>query len=129
MRFQEGDWLRWSTPTSVKEGEVILSRGPSMVVRWLSGEEQVFPIYALYVQSGGDRMVRIQRPKEASRIERDIVAGRMTIRRTAASLGVTPKRVRAMLRAGTLRGTQREGKWISVDAESVANLNRSKTST
>ena len=115
MRFQEGDWLRWSTPTSVKEGEVILSRGPSMVVRWLSGEEQVFPIYALYVQSGGDRMVRIQRPKEASRIERDRARGVMSVRRAAASLGVSPKRVRAMLRGGQLRGHQKDGKWVSVE--------------
>jgi len=118
MRFQEGDWLRWSTPTSVKEGEVILSKGPSMVVRWLSGEEQVFPIYALYVQSHrgvGDRMVRIQRPKEASRIERDRAHGVMSVRRAAASLGVSPKRVRAMIRSGQLKGVQRDGKWVSVE--------------
>lgn len=120
MRFHEGDWLRWSTPTSVKEGEVIYSRGPSMIVRWMSGEEQVFPVYDLYLHGyaatrGIDRMERIERPKEASRIERDRARGVMSVRRAAASLGVSPKRVRAMLRAGQLTGRQRDGKWVSVE--------------
>jgi len=116
-RFRPGDWLRWSTPTSVKEGEVTATSGPSMVVRWLSGEEQVFPIYDIYVQSHvgvGDRMVRIERPKEASRIARDIQNNVMSVKRAAASLGVTPKRVRAMLRSGQLHGIQEGGKWKSV---------------
>jgi hypothetical protein len=118
MKFRPGDWLRWSTPTSVKEGEVIAASGPSMVVRWLSGEEQTFPIYDIYVQSHvgvGDRMVRIERPKEASRIERDRARGVMSVRRAAASLGVSPKRVRAMIRSGQLKGVQKEGKWVSVE--------------
>jgi hypothetical protein len=110
--------LRWSTPTSVKEGEVVHADGPSLVVRWLSGEEQVFPIYDMYVRphlGQGASMERIQRPKGASRIERDAARGVMSVRRAAASLGVSPKRVRAMLRSGQLRGQHRDGKWVSVE--------------
>lgn len=118
MKFSEGDWLRWSTLQSVKEGQVMTARGPSIVVRWLSGEEQVFPVYEGYVRPhrvGDARMERIERPKEASRIERDRRRGVMSVKRAAATLGVTPKRVRAMLRSGQLTGHQQDGKWVSVD--------------
>lgn len=117
-KFTEGEWIRWSTHDMLKEGQVVSAIGPSLVVRWLSGEEQVFPIYEQYVPPralGEGRMVRIEKPKEASRIERDIKRGRMSVQRAASSLGTTPKRVRAMLRAGQLRGHQTDGKWTHVE--------------
>lgn len=113
MRPRVGQWVQWQTDSSVKRGEVIQVEDPSFVVRWLDGEEQVFPVieYALAMS----HWAPIQRPKEASRIERDRRKGVMSITRAAASLGTTPKRVRAMLRSGQLRGEQRDGRWVSVE--------------
>ena len=116
--FERGDWLRWTTHDIAKEGEVVRVDGPSLVVRWMSGERQVFPIYEQYVPpraAGEGRMVHIERPREASRIERDRRRGVMSVRRAAATLGVSPKRVRAMLRSGQLRGVQTDGKWTHVE--------------
>lgn len=122
--FSQGDWIRWSTPNQVREGRVVRVAGPSLVVEWLGGEEQVFPVVEGYLPPycGDARMERIGRPKEASRIERDTRKGRMSVARAAAILGTTPKRTRAMLRSGQLRGTKEGGKWTSVDAESVVKL-------
>lgn len=118
--FQVGEWIQWTTPHQVKRGEVILSKGVSLVVRWLGGDEQVFPNIEVYTDRSitrDSRMDRIERPKEASRIERERKRGVMSITRAAATLGVTPKRVRAMLRGGQLQGEQRDGKWVSVDLQ------------
>lgn len=115
--FSVGHWIQWSTPHQVKRGEVIVSEGCSIVVRWLGGEEQVFPNIEGYVDRSitrDTRMELIERPKEANRIERERKRGVMSITRAAATLGVTPKRVRAMLRSGQLEGVQKEGKWMSV---------------
>lgn len=120
ITFNEGDWIRWSTPHQVKEGLVVRAAGPSLVVRWLGGEEQVFPVIEGYVGPyalGDARMFRIERPREANRIERDTRRGHMSVARAAAILGTSPKRVRAMLRAGQLQGEQQEGKWVSVDLD------------
>ena len=117
--FSKGDWIQWSTEFAVKRGEVIFSRGPSIIVRWLGGAEQVFPVIEGYVAgpyAASSRMVHIPRPKEATRIERESRKGIMSVQRAAASLGTTPKRVRAMLRSGQLQGQQNdEGKWVSVE--------------
>ncbi len=90
-----------------------------MVVRWLDGEEQVFPFIESYVppRGGGphSRMEIIERPKEASRIERESRKGIMSVARAASTLGTTPKRIRAMLRSGQLSGEQKQGKWVSVE--------------
>jgi hypothetical protein len=86
-----------------------------MIVRWLDGSEQVFPVVEYAARTASSRMEVTQRPREASRIERDIKHGRMSVQRAASALGTTPKRVRAMLRAGQLHGSQREGKWVEVD--------------
>jgi hypothetical protein len=118
--FNTGDWIQWSTHERVKRGEIVRVAGPSLVVRWLDGEEQVFPVVEAYVGPyalGDARMVVIERPKEASRIEREIKADRMGIARAASVLGTSPKRVRAMLRGGQLQGVRKDGKWVSVDLE------------
>jgi hypothetical protein len=99
-----------------------VSEGPSIEVEWLGGDRQVFPVVEGYVRGehnrlAYDRMVTIERPKEASRIERETRKGVMSVQRAAASLGVTPKRVRAMLRSGQLQGNQKEGKWVSVELQ------------
>lgn len=116
--FSEGEWIQWSTPHHVKRGQVVRVSGPSMVVRWLDGEEQVFPVIEAYVGPyalGDARMVRIERPKEASRIARDAKRGVTSVHAAASILGTTPKRIRAMLRSGQLMGHQEEGKWVSVE--------------
>lgn len=118
--FKPGDWILWTAEFTAKRGEVLESRGPSLVVRWLGGEEQVFPVIEGYVRgpyASSSRMERIERPKEANRIARETRNGVMSISRAAAILGTTPKRVRAMLRAGQLQGVQRDGKWVSVDLD------------
>lgn len=114
--FRVGQWILWQTENSAKRGQVVLSEGPSIVVKWLGGEEQVFPLVWPYTSSSsGARMSVIERPEEASRIERDESHGRMSVRRAASILGTTPKRVRAMLRDGQLRGVRSDGKWTEVD--------------
>lgn len=111
--FSEGQWVRWTTESQSKQGQVITIVGVSFIVRWLDGSEQVFPV-AEYARAS---MEIIERPREASRIERDRRKGVMSISRAAATLGTTPKRVRAMLREGKLEGEQRDGKWISVELD------------
>lgn len=115
--FQVGQWVQWSTFEKVRRGEVITSEGPSIVVRWLDGEEQVFPMteHLIGALDFEGNMTVIQRPREASRIARESSKGIMSIARAASTLGTTPKRVRAMLRAGQLQGVQHEGKWVSVE--------------
>lgn len=118
--YQPGEWIQWSTPHHVKRGEVIVSEGCSIVVRWLGGDEQVFPNIEGYLDRSiarDSRMDLIERPKEASRIERETKRGVMSITRAAATLGVTPKRIRAMLRSGQLEGVRQDGKWVSVALE------------
>jgi hypothetical protein len=84
-------------------------------VRWLDGSEQVFPVVEYADRPHSSRMDVIERPKEASRIERDRKRGVMSVQRAASALGTSPKRVRAMLRAGQLQGSQQGGKWVSVE--------------
>jgi hypothetical protein len=125
--FHEGDWIQWSTPDQVKQGEILLSSGPSIVVRWLGGGEQVFPVVEGYSHpygGGAYRMERIPRPRGASRIEREQRAGRMSVARASAILGVDQKRIRTMLRSGKLRGVQTDGKWTGVNAQDVEALER-----
>ena len=127
MNFTVGDWVRWTTPTQVKDGRVVRASGPSLEVEWLGGDRQVFPVTEGYYPpyGGGEhRLDHIPRPPKASVIERDIARDHMGIARAAATLGTTPKRVRAMLRAGQLQGTQEGGRWTSVDAGSVKRLSR-----
>lgn len=118
--FTEGQWVQWSTHERVKRGEVVRVAGPSIVVRWLDGEEQVFPVVEGYVRgpyASSSLMVVIERPKEATRIEREAKRGVTSIARAASILGTSPKRVRALLRAGQLEGVKRNGKWVSVELE------------
>lgn len=113
--FQVGQWIQWTTESHVKRGQVVVSQGPSLIVEWLGGDRQVFPVVEYIGGGPHTRMEVIERPKEASRIERETRKGVMSVQRAAATLGVTPKRVRAMLRAGQLEGSQKEGKWTSVN--------------
>lgn len=116
--FKVGQWVRWVTLEHVKEGLVVESAGPSIVVDWVGGERQVFPVverfFAPY-RSLGESMEVIQRPKNALRIEREVKRGQMSVARAAAVLGIDQKRVRARLRAGTLKGVRQDGKWVSVE--------------
>lgn len=116
--FIQGEWIQWSTHERVKRGQVVKASGPSIVVRWLDGEEQVFPVVEGYVRgpyASSSRMVVIERPKEASRIERESKRGVTSIARAASILGTTPKRIRAMIRSGQLEGVKKDGKWVSVE--------------
>lgn len=121
-QIEVGDWIRWRTPTQVKEGQVILAEWPSLGVEWLGGGTQVFPYIEGY--SSDDRreyaMVVIPRPQGAAGIERDVQRGIMSVKRAAALLGTTRKQIRAWLRNGTLSGIQdAQGRWVSVDQKGV----------
>lgn len=117
--FRVGHWIQWTTEHQIKRGEVIFSGGVSLIIRWLDGEEQVFPSVEHYYDTDfaarNARMEIIERPREASRIEREAKRGVMSVSRAASALGTTPKRVRAMLRSGQLKGVSKDGKWVSVD--------------
>lgn len=115
--FRVGQWLLWTTHGQIKQGQVVLTKGCSMIMRWLDGSEQVFPVVEYARRTESSRLDVIERPREASRIERDARRDVMSVQRAASILGTTPKRVRAMLRSGQLKGQQREGKWVSVDLE------------
>lgn len=115
--FHTGQWLLWTTHGLVKRGQVVKTQGCSMIVRWLDGSEQVFPVVEYAHRTESSRLDVIQRPKEALRVERDVHRDVMSVSRAASILGTTPKRVRAMLRSGQLQGTQQDGKWVSVDLE------------
>jgi hypothetical protein len=94
-----------------------MTKGCSMMVRWLDGSEQVFPVVEYAHRTESSRLDVIQRPKEALRVERDARRDVMSVARAASTLGTTSKRVRAMLRSGQLKGVQKDGKWVSVDLE------------
>jgi hypothetical protein len=118
--FSVGQWILWTTHHHAKRGQIQQVSGPSIVVRWLDGEEQVFPIVEAYVGPyalGDARMSVIERPKEATRIERERKRGVTSIAAAASVLGTTPKRIRAMLRGGQLEGVKKDGKWVSVELE------------
>lgn len=120
--LQAGQWIRWTTLHTMKEGSVLRSEGCSIEVEWLGGERQVFPnVEGFFPPYRGvtDRMDVIQRPKIASRMKREQSRGVISVARAAAILGINQKRVRARLRAGTLRGRRgADGKWKSVELES-----------
>lgn len=131
MIAAEGDWIRWTVPGTVKEGLVIYSDEPSLVVEWLDGVKQVFPYAADYFAPDARpdyRMVVIEKPPGADQIKRDIDRGHMSVARTAATLGTTKKQVRAWLRSGVLEGGQEFGRWVWVDADSVEEF-RAKAKT
>src|SRR5689334_13355628 len=108
--YTVGQWVQWTTEGHVKRGQVVVSKGESIVGYGLGGERQGFPVVK-YIGAAHSRTEGMQRPKEATRIEREQRKGVRSVQRAAASLGITPKRVRAMLRSGQLEGSQEEGKW------------------
>jgi hypothetical protein len=120
--FKVGDWLRWTIQNQIKEGQVVVKSGTSIVVRWLGGGDQVFPVVEGYIPPRGHGLELIPEPKGAKQIQRDTKAGRMTVKRAAALLGVEPKRVRSMLRRGAIKGYQRDGRWVECDSESVLKI-------
>ena len=108
-----GTWVRWVDLETQREGEVIKSEWPSMVVRWLGVDlPQVFPLAYGYFDA--DMMEVIPRPPRASQIRRQQASGRLGIAAAAARLGTTQKRVRQRLRDGSLRGEQVDGRWVEV---------------
>lgn len=114
--FKLGQWILWQTDHVIKRGLVVHSEGPSIIVKWLGGGEQVFPLVWPYLtQSINARMSVIERPREAAGVDRDESRGCMSVRRAASILGTTPKRVRTMLRDGQLKGAKVDGKWTEVD--------------
>lgn len=115
---QQGDWVRWLSDDVGREGQVIRASGPSLTIKWLGVDEpQVFPAGIMYFQgevSFGRSMSIIERPAVADRIEQEEASGVLGIAAAAARLKTTPKNVRARLRAGTLQGRQRDGRWVEV---------------
>jgi hypothetical protein len=116
--LETGQWIRWTTLYTVKEGLILRSEGCSIEVEWLGGERQVFPnVEGFFKPYRGvtDRMTVIERPKNATRMKREQHRGVISVQRAAAILGIPPKRVRARLRSGSLKGVKKDGKWVSVD--------------
>lgn len=111
-----GQWLRWVTPEFGREGEVISAMWPSFTVRWLGVDNpQTFPLgYVYFVAGSTEQMEFIDRPKNATQIRRQQASGIIGVAAAAAAMGTTPKIIRARLRAGKLKGIQRDGKWVSV---------------
>lgn len=109
-----GSWVRWVDIEVAREGEVIQSEWPSLVVQWLGVDEpQVFPL-AYPLLHDKRTMEVIPRPARASQIRRDQARGRLGIAAAAARLGTTQKRVRQRLRDGQLKGKQVDGRWVEV---------------
>lgn len=109
-----GAWIRWTTTEFGREGQVVESTPPSIVVKWLGVETpQVFPWAWPHFTEHPD-MEFISKPPAADRIERERLEGRVGITEAAARLGIEPKRVRQRLRDGKLRGIQHEGRWTHV---------------
>lgn len=139
--LEEGQYIRWTTPDRIYEGQIVEVVGagtrmvydpvteeeyevpvwPGIKIQWMGqvGVESTFPVLHGYFPPQGTGLEIIPKPRSADRIARDARAGVMTVKRAAALLGVEPKRVRAMLRGGLLRGGQVEGKWVSVNGEDV----------
>lgn len=117
MLPSEGQWVRWITPDFGREGQVVLSQPPSMIIRWLGVDEpQVFPLASMHFGPGGD-MEFISEPIKASQIDRQMADGYMGVAAAAAALGITEKRVRQRLRNGTLKGLRKAGRWTQVWVE------------
>lgn len=138
-------YVRWTTQDRIWEGQIVEVIGggtreildldgvirdvpvwPGIAVQWVGSTDElkVFPVLQGYFPPQGTGLEVIPKPRSAERIARDAKAGVMSLKRAAALLGVEPKRVRAMIRGGLLRGHQVEGKWVSVNGEDVmAKLN------
>jgi len=109
-----GDWVRWVNVDIQRDGQVILSQYPSMIVRWLGVDDpQVFPWAHTHFMIAGDMEI-IAEPPRASLIAAQRASGVLGIDAAAASLGITPKRVRQLLREGKLEGHQESGRWVEV---------------
>lgn len=110
----EGRWVRWVTNEFGREGQVIQSLWPSMVVKWLGVEEpQIFPMAYPHFGEGGDMRV-IDKPTVADKVIAQEEKGVLGIAAAAAALGIDPKRVRQKLRDGQLKGKKIDGRWVEV---------------
>lgn len=110
---EKGQWIRWLDTDVQREGQLLRVLYPSFTVKWLGIEEpQRFP-WGCASWPRRDMEI-ISRPPSASKVDREKREGRVGIGTAAASLGVSPKRVRQMLRDGKLEGTRKEGKWVAV---------------
>lgn len=118
--IEAGQYVRWTTTEHVYEGQVLDVQGQSVVIQWLGRDlPQVFPLSEQYFPPRGTGLQVIDKPRSADRVERDRKAGKMSIKRAASLLGVEPKRIRAMLRSGSIRGERVDGKWAVVNGEDV----------
>lgn len=114
MLPNRGDWVRWITADFGREGQVVDIQPPSMIVRWLGiSEPQVFPIAEHYFGPDGTMKI-IREPAKAAQIDRQMADGHMGVAAAAAALGITEKRVRQRLRSGSLKGTRKDGRWLTV---------------
>lgn len=114
---KRGQWVQWITPEIGRQGQVIDAHWPSLVVKWLGVDEpQVFPLGYLYFEPGSSlSMEYITKPKAAAQVQQQEAKGVLGVQAAAAALGLTPKQVRQKLRAGKLKGTQRDGRWVQVE--------------
>lgn len=109
-----GDWIRWVTPEIQREGQIVLSDYPSLVIEWLGVDEpQVFPWGQIHFEGAADMEI-VPEPPRAAQVRQQKASGVMGIAAAAAALGTTPKRIRQMLRDGKLEGRREAGRWVEV---------------
>jgi len=114
-----GDWVRWLTSTKGQEGQVVEAAWPSFTVRWVGVDEpQVFPLGFLYFTGEQSSMsmepITPKKKLKAVAIDSTPKGRAMTVREAAGALDTTPRAIRMKLRAGKLKGLQRDGRWVEV---------------
>lgn len=117
LSLQPGDWIEWMLPGVIKQGEVVVRSGRSLLVQFqASAEPRAIPDAESYFSN----------PKAGQFVMRKIDAPRriaaptshtMTVRQAAAKLGISTKEVRRKLRNGELVGKLKEGKWVAVSLD------------
>ena len=120
------DWVILTLPPDwVKQGRVVLVKGPSMVVRWIGDDhDTVLPMAAHYLMNGQLQYVEPPSDIEGTTGKRGEL---LTVRQAAALLGMTPKQIRAMLRSGKLEGKQKDGRWLGVVSQAVYAVRKSRS--
>ncbi len=120
------DWVILTLPPDwVRQGRVVVSKPPSMVVRWVGDDhDTVLPMAAAYLMNG--QLQYVEPPGDIAEAPRK--SGELlTVRQAAALLSMTPKQIRAMLRSGKLEGKQKDGRWLGVVSQAVYAVRKSRS--
>jgi hypothetical protein len=113
----KGDWVRWVTTSSGREGQVVEAIWPSFTVKWLGVEQpQVFPWGQMYFngEQSSASMEPIRKPRGVTAKASTPSGAAMTTAQAASALGITQRALRMKLRSGKIKGLQRDGRWVAV---------------